>query len=73
MTKKKSAIKQLRKWLDKNILLLLSGILLVFIPLFPKIPFFSPIEEYIVRIRLEDLLIAATALVWLVQIGRAHV
>jgi hypothetical protein len=73
MTKKKSAIKQLRKWLDKNILLLLSGILLVFIPLFPKIPFFSPIEEYIVRIRLEDLLIAATALVWLVQLIRKKI
>jgi hypothetical protein len=61
------------KWLDKNILLLLSGFLIAFIPLFPKIPFFSPIEEYIVRVRIEDFLILFTFIVWLVQLVRKKI
>ena len=60
-------------WLDQNILLLLSGFLLAFIPLFPKIPFFSPIEEYIVRIRIEDFLVLLTFIVWLVQLARKKI
>jgi hypothetical protein len=60
-------------WLDNNILLLLSGFLLAFIPLFPKIPFFSPIEEYIVRVRAEDFLVFLTFIVWLVQLSRKKV
>ncbi|MBU1966858.1 O-antigen ligase family protein [Patescibacteria group bacterium] len=73
MTKKHSSIKQLTKWLDKNILLLLSGFLLIFIPLFPKIPFYSPIEEYIVRVRLEDFLVLFVIIVWVIQLIRKKI
>ncbi|MBU1885159.1 O-antigen ligase family protein [Patescibacteria group bacterium] len=65
--------KKILSWLDKNILLLLSGFLLAFIPLFPKIPFFSPIEEYIVRIRIEDFLVLFTIIIWLIQLIRKKI
>lgn len=74
MPKKKiSQTTQLLRWLDDNLLLLLSAVLLIFIPLFPKVPFFSPIERYIVRVRLEDFLVLGTALAWLVQLLRNKV
>ncbi len=38
---------------------------MVFIPLYPKLPLFSPIEEYIVRVRLEDLFVLIAGLWWL--------
>ena len=60
-------------WLDENILLLLGGFLLIFIPLYPKIPLFSPIEQYIVRVRWEDVLVFLTGVVWLVQLIRKKV
>lgn len=45
--------------------------LLLFIPLYPKLPLFSPLPSYIVRIRLEDILVALTTLWFIVQlIGR---
>lgn len=53
------------KWLDENILAIWSGFLLVFIPLYPKIPLYSPIEAYIVRVRLEDLMILIGLIIWL--------
>lgn len=55
------------RWLDNHILLILASVLIVFIPLWPKIPIFSPIEQYIVRVRAEDFLIFFTGLVWVVQ------
>lgn len=63
----------LKIWLDEHILLLIAGFLLVFIPLFPKIPFFSPIETYIVRVRIEDFLILLAGLIWLVQLFRKKI
>ncbi|MDH5533870.1 MAG: O-antigen ligase family protein [Candidatus Pacebacteria bacterium] len=63
-------IKSLINYYDKNILLILGGFLLAFIPLFPKIPLFSPIEEYIVRVRLEDIFILITVIIWFVQVLR---
>lgn len=57
-------------WLDENILLILSGFLLVFIPLFPKLPLFDAIPGYIVRVRPEDVLILFTGIIWLVQLLR---
>ncbi len=66
-------MKSCLKWLDKNILLLLSGFLIAFIPLFPKIPFFSPIEKYIVRVRIEDFLILFTFIIWLIQLMRKKI
>jgi hypothetical protein len=61
------------RWLDDNILLILATFLLAFIPLYPKIPLWSPIEQYIVRVRLEDFFILFTVLVWGVQVLRKKV
>ena len=70
MTKK---IKNIFNFLDKHLILILAGILIGFIPLYPKIPLFSPIEEYIVRVRLEDLLIALVIPITFIQILRKKV
>jgi hypothetical protein len=61
------------QWLDNNILLMLSGFLLAFIPLFPKIPFFSPIEQYIVRVRAEDVFVALAGVTWFIQLWRKKI
>lgn len=61
------------RWLDDHILIILGAFLLAFIPLYPKIPLWSPIEQYIVRVRAEDLLILLSALIWLVQVIRRKV
>ncbi len=55
------------KWLDSYALPGLALFLLIFIPLWPKIPLFSPIEQYIVRVRLEDILVAITGGLWVWQ------
>lgn len=60
-------------WLDNNILLVLGGLLVAFIPLYPKLPLFEAIPGYIVRVRLEDLVILATALIWFIQLLRRKV
>ncbi len=64
------SLKSVLRWLDDNILLLLTFFLLAFIPLYPKIPLWSPIEQYIVRVRVEDLFIVITGVVWLIQVVR---
>ncbi len=56
--------------LDDNLLTYLVGFLLIFIPLYPKLPLFDLMQGYIVRLRLEDILIAFSFLVWLIQILR---
>ncbi len=59
--------------LDENILLIISTFLLAFIPLYPKIPLFDLIEGYIVRVRLEDILIALSMVIYLVQLARKKI
>ncbi len=51
----------------------LTLLLLLFIPLFPKIPLFSPIETYIVRVRPEDILVLVASLVWFWQLIRGKI
>ncbi len=66
--------RKLLEWLDNNLLFLISAFLLVFIPLYPKIPLADVLPGYIVRVRLEDLLVAAAAgayLVWWAR-GKAN-
>lgn len=63
-------MKKFLSWLDQNILTLLTGFLLVFIPLYPKIPLAELIQGYIVRLRLEDLLVLFTFVVWVIQLLR---
>jgi hypothetical protein len=60
MTPKNTPISKLKNafsWLDEHILLLLLGFLLAFIPLYPKIPIADLLPGYIVRLRVDDLLI----------------
>ncbi len=56
--------------LDDNLLLYLVGFLLVFIPLYPKLPLFDLMQGYIVRLRLEDIFIAITFVIWIIQLLR---
>lgn len=60
-------------WLDDHILLVLSSFLIAFIPLYPKLPLFEAIPGYIVRVRLEDILILITMIIWLVQVLRKKI
>lgn len=66
-------ISQILSWLDDHILLILAGFLIVFIPLYPKLPLFEAIPGYIVRVRLEDIFVLFTALVWLIQALRQKI
>lgn len=61
------------KWLDNHILEYLSFVLLIIIPLYPKLPIADIIPGYIVRLRVEDFLIAITFLIWLIQIARRKI
>ncbi|MFI5205558.1 MAG: hypothetical protein ACHQVK_01320, partial [Candidatus Paceibacterales bacterium] len=66
-------MQKLLKWFDDHILEYLSFALLIFIPLYPKIPIADLIPGYIVRLRPDDLLVAAAALMWVVQLLRKKV
>lgn len=61
------------QWLDSRALLLISGFLLAFIPLFPKLPIFDIIPGYIVRVRLEDFFVVFASLVWCIQFYRKKI
>jgi hypothetical protein len=65
-----SWFKKVLTWLDNNVILLLTAFLLIFIPLFPKLPLFEAIPGYIVRVRLEDIVVLVTAVIWFVQVKR---
>lgn len=73
MLKNKSKLNFILSWLDDNILLILIGFLIAFIPLYPKLPLLEAIPGYIVRVRLEDIFILLTAIVWLIQVIRGKV
>ncbi|MCL4389944.1 MAG: glycosyltransferase family 39 protein [Patescibacteria group bacterium] len=60
-------------WLDENLLAVAAGFLLIFIPLYPKWPLFDILYGYNVRVRLEDLFVAATFGLFLFQLLRRKV
>lgn len=64
---------KLLKWLDDHLLEYLSFTLLIFIPLYPKIPLADLIPGYIVRLRLDDLLVAFAFAIWLIWLVRKKV
>ncbi|MEO8581090.1 MAG: hypothetical protein ABI425_00760 [Patescibacteria group bacterium] len=68
--KKSSRFVRVLHWLDNHILLILSAFLFAFIPLYPKLPLADIIPGYIVRLRLEDLFVAATIVIYGIQILR---
>lgn len=53
-----------------TLLLLMASFLLAFIPLYPKIPLFDVLPGYIVRVRLEDILVLVAFLYYLFLIIR---
>ncbi|HCR81141.1 MAG: Secreted polysaccharide polymerase [Candidatus Pacebacteria bacterium GW2011_GWB1_47_8] len=65
--------KKIWAWLDNHILFVLSAFLLAFIPLYPKLPLFDILPGYIVRVRFEDIIIAFSGFVWLVQLWRKKI
>jgi hypothetical protein len=60
-------------FLDDNLIGIIAGFLLVFLPLYPKLPLFEAIPGYLVRVRLEDLLVSLTILLWIVWVIRGKV
>ncbi|AKM81485.1 MAG: hypothetical protein UT13_C0001G0523 [Candidatus Pacebacteria bacterium GW2011_GWF2_38_9] len=56
-----------------NFLLIIASFLLAFIPLYPKIPLFDILPGYIVRVRLEDILILLAFSYYLIQLIRKKV
>ncbi len=66
-------IRKLLLYLDQNILTLLAGILIVVIPLYPKLPLAELLQGYIVRMRLEDLLVLGSLIIWFVQLLRKRI
>jgi|SRR5579859_639170 len=68
-----ASVRSLLFWIKENFLLSLTLFLVVFIPLWPKIPLFQPIPGYIVRVRLEDLFVGIASLVWLAQVVRKKI
>jgi hypothetical protein len=69
----KTTLQRFISWLDNNSLLLLSSLLLVLIPLYPKLPLFDVIPGYLVRVRIEDFAVLLTLIVWFVQVLRKKV
>ncbi len=60
-------------WLDDNILLITASFLIIFIPLYPKIPLAELIEGYQVRLRLEDVFVGIGLIIWLIQVIRKKI
>lgn len=65
---------KLKAWFSQHdFLFILAAGLLVFIPLYPKLPLADIIPGYLVRLRLEDLLVLFVSLVWLWQWWRKKI
>ena len=59
-------------WLDLHLLTIWAGVLIIMIPLYPKIPLAELIQGYIVRLRLEDLLVLGAFFTWIIQVIRGR-
>jgi len=66
-------MKSIIAWLDERLLLILTAILIVVIPAYPKLPLADLIEGYIVRLRFEDLLVLFSLLVFAIQYFRSKI
>lgn len=64
MSRLKSHIGKLFVWLDQHLLFGLSLFLIIFIPLYPKLPLADILPGYIVRLRLEDLFVLLTVILY---------
>lgn len=63
-------MKKILNWIDHNLLTILSGLLIVVVPLYPKIPLADVLPGYIVRVRLDDILVGAAFACFIVQFLR---
>lgn len=66
-------MRKLFQWFDDNIISILAGFLLIFIPLYPKIPLLDALPGYIVRVRLEDFFVAITVILWFIWLLRKKI
>jgi hypothetical protein len=64
---------KLLKWLDDHILEYFAFALLIALPLYPKIPLADLIPGYIVRLRLDDVLVATAFGIWVIWLLRKKV
>lgn len=60
-------------WLDDHLLEYFSLALLIFIPLYPKIPLAEVLPGYLVRLRLDDIFVATAFIVWIIWVVRGKV
>src|SRR3989344_3476715 len=64
---------KLLKLFDDHILEYFSIALLIFLPLYPKIPIADILPGYIVRIRMDDILVGCAFLIWIIWLFRGKV
>ncbi|NCN51155.1 MAG: hypothetical protein CO156_01025 [Candidatus Pacebacteria bacterium CG_4_9_14_3_um_filter_40_12] len=69
----KKFLKELITFVDTKFLFIATGFLIAFIPLYPKLPLLDILPGYIVRLRLEDVLIFITLLIWSIQLYRKKI
>jgi hypothetical protein len=70
---KASLPRRILGWLDAHGLFSWTILLLVVVPLYPKLPLFDLIEGYIVRARIEDILILIAGVWWVIAWRRGKV
>lgn len=68
-----TVLKRALDWFDTYGLLVLASIAVAFIPLYPKLPLFEAIPGYIVRVRLEDMLVLSISVIWFIQALRGKI
>ncbi|MBP9819589.1 O-antigen ligase family protein [Candidatus Woesebacteria bacterium] len=66
-------IQPILNWLNRHSLFIASCFLLVFIPLYPKLPLFDIIPGYIVRVRIEDILVLGVCIWWIAHLLRGRI
>lgn len=66
-------MKKVLKFLDDNCLFIWAIFLLLFIPLYPKIPLVDVLPGYIVRLRLEDIFVGIAFIFWLIWLLRGKI
>src|SRR3989338_9036147 len=64
---------KLLRWLDDHLLPVFAGFILVFIPLYPKLPLLDVLPGYNVRIRLEDILVFLCVAIFIVNLLRKKI
>jgi hypothetical protein len=63
----------MKKFLRFDWLFIAVALLLVFIPLYPKLPLADILPGYLVRVRLEDFVVLFISLIWLIQFFRKKI